>query len=427
MPLNAKTRPEAVDLIGYEADFERSGISGRIVRDTTACPRQGDLNSDTYGLLLRQISRGLVQYVVFSGTTPIAWVYTNGSVSLPEIKYDAVTTEHQQMVREAFGGLVNNNLLPEPLEDKEPMSLSENEEIILRRMRDEDGTEYDLVFKGPACKGDQQRLVPRDQAETLVLKGLATYLVGTDCYGEWGIVLSPKGRAHLDKIAPVKEPSPRQYEELTQDELVNLADELGHQAVSSQGSQEGKRILLELAAVLGALKARNDAGAPARRRIGEYLRQVSIKENEKVYLGQGKGEDGGSYGRKKVDDLINSLRVDQYSGAGNLLLSDIRFLVPTLVRDTKAEFFEKQEARAAGWLETPEGKKLPEKQKAVLPCVAKGHIQYDYRGWRGTQSCCQRTHGATLAALAKKTKIVTTRTKIGMQHGASYMMLREVH
>jgi hypothetical protein len=424
MALSAKNRAETVELIGYEADFERSGISGRIIRDATACPRQGEMPQDAHKLLLKKIGQGLVRYVVFSYTTPIAWVLTEGLVTMPEIKYSATTSQHQKMVRDAFGDRVNSgHLAPFDADEEDsevPVALSENEEIILRRMRDEYGTEYTYCLGG-GMPLDGEKFAPRDQVEPLIAKGLVQ-----EDY-PMGAKLTDAGRAHLDKIAPVasKQAQVSQYAELTEDELIELASDLGDRVYASGTAGEGRRASLELVAVVGALKARREVTAPARRRIGEYLRQQGIvqAQYEKDISSTS------DYARKHArqpEEAIHYIHSDEWVPTATLRLSDLQRLVTPVVRDTKAEFFAEQEDRLEEWKQAAEYKKLPEKQKAVLECVVKGHIVYSYRGWKGDHECCRDIHGATMNSLTSKRHIVTTRSRTGVVRDSKYLMLKRV-
>jgi hypothetical protein len=417
-----------IGLIKNEVDFERSVISGHRVMSPTATPRQGNLNQETYDLLLRQVARGLVQYVVFSYITPIAWVYTNGSVCQPEITYTRTTNIHQRMVEEAFGERVNHNLLPEPVEGDEHtlVVLSENEEIILRRMRDEYGTEYRMVT-GSTSLLEDQKAAPRDQVEPLGLKGLVEF--GSPTVAR----LTDKGRAHLDKIQPVvsQKAQASQYVELTEDELIELADDLGAQVYASGTAGEGRRAALEMTAVVRALKARRDATAPARRRIGEYLRQQGIVEAQ-YEKDINSDSDYAKRNAKPVQDILDELRADKYAGKAMLKFSDLRMLVTPLVRDTKAEFEAEQQRRLELW----KTRGLPEKQAAMLECIAKGHVtRYhstgytSYSGDNGggigisvddPKRCqvCQRPDGRTMEAMRRK-KVFTTLPALAYSAGGS--------
>jgi hypothetical protein len=330
MALSAKNRAEIIALIGSEVDFERSGISGRIVRDATACPRQGELTDREYGALMAHISANMVRYVVFSYITPIAWVGRDDLIILVDRKFSATTSQHQKMVVEAFDKV--SHLMSEP------------------------------------------------QAE-----------------------------------APVQEaPKASQYAELTEDELIELADDLAHLTKADK----------TLVAVVEALKARRDATVPARRRISEYLRQQAITQAEY----EKKIKSTFEYERKsarKPEDVISAVHTDEWVNTAALRLSDLQRLVTPLIRDTQAEFFEEQQARLDAWKKTAEYAKLPEKQKALMKCAAEGHIEHGYRGWRGQESCCQDVHGSTMSSFTKKNHIVVSRPKVGLRHDRHMLMLKK--
>jgi len=303
------------------------------------------------------------------------------------------------------------------------VALSENEKIILNRMRDADtGSEYDMIFKGPAVPVDQQRFAPRDQCEPLVIKGLATYIVGVDGHGEFGIQLSADGRYVLDQIAPVNktgalEEKSRQYLELTEDELIDLLAE-----TAEIYAEHLMGIPADMAAMALALKKRRDDAAPARARIAEYLRHAKIEQDkyEKDI------ESDSEYTRRnarKPEQVLDHLNKDPWTSGATLLLSDVQKLVTPLVRDTEKEFFEEQAERLELWKTRPEYKKLPEKQKVLLEHIALGHVVSDYRGYRGQQDCCRDTHGSTIRSLREKRIFTTTRPRASTLHASNYLML----
>lgn len=301
------------------------------------------------------------------------------------------------------------------------VTLSDNESIILERMKDADGTEYEMVFKGPADA--LQKSAPRDQLEPLFLKGLVTYLVGVAGYGEYGVALTDDGRNAWSQIA--HKPVAAQFSELTEDELIALASDLGERLADTWGQMAQRDRTQELIAVVQALKIRRDVTAPARRRVGEYLRQVVIQETKSVYLGSGKGPDGSSYGPRPAEDLIDYKREDEYVGRAELRISDLRWIAPTLVRDTKADFYEEQERRLAILMQH-EGAKLPEKQQALLPCIVKGHITRSgyTHSYSGDKSCCGRVDGRTVTALVKKS-FIGYRVEIGRVNNGSTLMIKK--
>jgi hypothetical protein len=305
------------------------------------------------------------------------------------------------------------------LEDGQEITLLQNELVILERMRDQaDGTEYDMIFKGPACEGDQQRLAPRDQVHGLYIKGLVTYLVGTSAEGEYGAVLSGAGRFVLDQIAPVLktvDQKAAQYAELTEDELIDLLAE--HAAIYSEHLTG---IPLEMAGIAKALKARRDGSKENRDRIAEYLRHVKIKQDKY-------DEDKAStstYTQKNarpVNNVIDSVREDQWTGGANLLLTDIQRLVTPVVRDTKTEYFEQQAAWLAEWKTRAEYQKLPDKQKAILESAALGQVTESYSGWRDGQD---RIHQGTMNSLLGKKIFTGTRSRAGASiHRSSFLTI----
>lgn len=46
---------------------------------------------------------GVIDYYVMSYGTPIAWVHCDGTRVVPDVKYSLTTTQHQSIVRRAWG------------------------------------------------------------------------------------------------------------------------------------------------------------------------------------------------------------------------------------------------------------------------------------------------------------------------------------
>lgn len=304
------------------------------------------------------------------------------------------------------------------------VALSENEKIILERMRNpQDGTEYDMIFKGPAVPVDQQRFAPRDQVDPLVSKGLATYCVGIDSHGEFGIQLNNAGRYVLDQYAPVAKPldsQARQYGELTEDELIDLLAETAETYASHLVG-----VPADMAAIAVALKKRRDGSKINRARIAEYLRHQQLKQ-DKYDKDMASDSDYSKRNARKPEDVIDSIRVDEWTSGANLLLTDLQRLVTPVVRDTKAEFFEQQALWLEQWKSRKAYQKLPDKQKALLECVAKGHISSSYRGWKGDQDeVCRNIHGATANSLIGKKIFTGTRPRPGGGiHHSSFLTIK---
>jgi hypothetical protein len=301
------------------------------------------------------------------------------------------------------------------------VTLSENEMVILDRMQEPDGREFQMVFRGTFAPA--QRVCPLDQAEGLMVNGLTASLA--EGIGPiWGMELTDQGREVLAQMHHqedlIAQATGDQYAELSLDDLIALAAERAEEFLHSPG--EGA-LADSLAEVVRAVKARHDEAAPARARVGEYLRQIAIKETRHVYLGR-RGSDGNAYGPKPAPDEIAEIREDQYSGKATLRLSDLRQVVPVRVRDTEGEFFAEQERRLEILMQHA-GAKLPEKQKALLPCVAKGHLSSGVSGsFSGERDCtCSGVDGRTLNALEKKI-FIGSRVKPGM-HGGSILLIKK--
>lgn len=422
MPRITDAKADAIRLMIEEASFERSAISGLTCRPDAA-PRQEEMPKEAHAKLLADIARGEVTYVVFSYRTPIAWVYRNGAVNLPEIKYSKTTSMHQNWVREAYGDRVNRPG-DQPQEQGEvPVVLSENEEIILRRMRDEDGTEYEMAWgdtAGDIASTRKVKFVPSDQVEGLEVKGLVAYRA-VGIYGKpVSVILTPKGRAHLDQIQPVIKPKPSaaQYSELGEDDLIEMAVQLTDALFgddSESGWEADPRVFQDLDAVLRSLKARRDATAPARRRIGEYLRHLDLNDREYERT------NGRYTSAREPKDILDELRADEYAAVARLRATDLVQVVEPLVRDSKHEF----EMNQATILSSLEDIKLPEKQAALLPCIAKGHIvRHDSGGYSGERGCtCHLPDGRTVNALMNK-DFVGTRRGLGYRPRHTLMLVR---
>lgn len=423
MASRTDTKTDAIRLMSTETNFERSVISGQQCRPDAA-PRREEMPEDLHQELLASIARDEITYIVFSYRTPIAWVRRDGAVVLPDRKYSRTTSMHQNWVREAFGDRVNSDIPTEPVGDAPvliPRSfkvgehlvvLSENEEVILRRMRDEDGTEYPMIVKGLAEDG--QKFCPRDQAEPLVTKGLASYLMNST-RGNYGIRLTDKGRSLLDQIQPVvRKSKAQQYAELGEDDLIALAAELGDRL--QYGHQDFLQTrLADLTAVLEALKIRREASAPARKRIGEYLRHLDLNDREYERT------NGRYISAREPKDILDELRADEHAGVARLRATDLVQVVQPIVRDSKHEFYMDQ----ATILSSLEDVKLPEKQAALLPCIAQGHItRFTSGSYSGQRGCtCHLVDGRTANALMNK-DFVGTRKGLGYRPTHTLMLVR---
>lgn len=301
------------------------------------------------------------------------------------------------------------------LEDGTEVTLLQNEMVILERMRDQaDGTEYDMIFKGPASEEDQQRLAPRDQLHDLYIKGMVTYLVGTSAEGEYGVTLSGAGRFVLDQIAPVG-PAADQYAELTEDELIGLAFDLSPAVLASE-----RREAEQLVAVVKALKARRDGSKENRDRIAEYLRHVQIKQ-DKYDADMASTSNYAQRNARKPEDVVDSIREDEWTRGATLRLTDIQRLVTPVVRDTKAEYFEQQAAWLEEWKTRAEYQKLPDKQKEILEGAALGQVTESYSGWSNGGV---RIHGGTMNSLLGKKIFTGTRSRAGASiHRSSHLTI----
>lgn len=407
------TKSDAIRLMSTETNFERSGISGQQCRKDAA-PRQGEMPAEVHGRLMRDIARDQVAYVVFSYQTVIAWVYRNGAVNLPEIKYSKTTSMQQNWVREAFGDRVNTGIPAEPVDGGDPeVQLSDNEAVILRRMRDEDGTEYEMAWgdvQGDIGGLKSVRFVPSDQVEGLRIKGL---VIGraANAYGAMtSVVLTDKGREVLDFLQPVVRKSlASQYAELGEDDLIDLLIPAPGQAIT-------ERKAMEMVAIAQALKARREETAPARRRIGEYLRHQAI--NEADYQ---RTKDSPYSSTKEPRDVLDEIRADAYANTARLRLSDLCKVVQPVVRDSEHEFYMQQATLQSG-LDTD---KLPEKQAALVPCIAKGHVShYGSDNYSGKNGCtCARPDGRTVNALLNK-DFIGIRMGLGYRPSGTLMLIR---
>lgn len=219
----------------------------------------------------------------------------------------------------------------------------------------------------------------------------------------------------------------RQYSELTEDEMVAMLAEM-----AEVYAEQLVGIPAEMAKIALALKARHDATAPARRSVGEYLRQKQIQE-DRYREDLRKQEEAQAEGRryygtpKKPEDVVDQVRTDEYAGTGVLKISELRQVVAPLVRDSKAQFYAIQEERLAVW----QTRGLPEKQAALLKCIAEGHItahssgSYSGRnlGFDADRCVCARPDGRTMGALIKK-GVVGVRSGLGF-NSLSTLMLKK--
>lgn len=429
-------KADAISLMKSESNFERGGISGQQCRKDAA-PRQGVLPAEVHARLMRDIARDQVSYVVFSYQTVIAWVYRNGAVNLPEIKYSKTTSMHQNWVRKAFGGLVNASIPVEPVDGDDPeVQLSDNEAVILRRMRDEDGTEYEMAWgdiQGDIGGLKSVRFVPSDQVEGLRIKGLVTGRAANAYGAMTSVVLTDKGREVLDFLQPVvRKPLGSQYAELGEDDLINLAAQKLDNLFGDDpeaGWEASPDVFRDLEGILRSLKARREDSAPAYARIGEYLRQQGIAEAK--YQADLANEFARKSAREPNQDL-DEVRYDPYTPAAVLRLSDLQRVVVPTVRDTKAEFFAEQERRLEILLERYQ-RTMPEKQQNILRCISQGHYSYS-SGWGGGSrynhsapgsghDCGDRGNGNTFNALMNR-KLTTSRSRIGVHDSTTLMLAK---
>lgn len=291
------------------------------------------------------------------------------------------------------------------------LTLTENEMIILERMRDEDGTEYRMVLGGGILLEDQKS-APRDQIEPLLWKDLVAHDFPRS------VKLRDDGREVLAQMR--RETSTgNQYAELSMDELVELATE---RATSLEGSRDADDLHFAevdyLVDLVKAIKARSDVMAGARARIGEYLRQKQLRHARQ--------EKNKGYTRSKdekvvpdpMSNILDEVREDMYAKKAKLLASDVALFAPALVRDTKAEFMEVQQRRLAYVLEH---NKLSEKQIEVLHEVAKGNVSnssYSGLHWAG-----KRLDGRTFESLRKR-GLIDSVSGIGFSRDGHYCIKR---
>jgi hypothetical protein len=293
-------------------------------------------------------------------------------------------------------------------------------------MRDEDGTEYQMVFEGPVVDADRERLCLKIPGKALLNKLLTSPLVGVDGPGTWGMELIDTGREVLDLIQGTRIRRSSQYAELGEDDLIELAVQKAQEFLSSPGEGE---IADDLALVTLALKARRDEIAPARARIGEYLRQQAIVEAKYRRDLANSSEYTRKHAKEPVQDL-DVIQADVYVPAVALRLPDLAKLVQPTVRDTETEFFVEQKRRLAILLERYQ-RTMPEKQQNILRCIAEGHYSYS-SGWGGGSSyrhsdqsnghdCGDRGNGNTMNALLNR-KLHTSLPKSSMHSSATLML-----
>jgi hypothetical protein len=228
-----------------------------------------------------------------------------------------------------------------------------------------------------------------------------------------------------DDTQPTQEPqapasiSPTRYAELGEDDLIELAvqglDKLFGDDPEA-GWEADPEIFSSLDAVLRSLKARREATAPARRRIGEYLRHVAI--NEVAYE---RTKDSAYSNAKAPRDIVDEIRADAYAATARLRLTDLSQVVEPTVRDSQREFYAQQATIQSG-LDTD---KLPEKQAALVPCVARGHITSHGDGrYSGERGCtCHLLDGRTMNALVKR-DFIGIRQGLGYRANGTLMLIR---
>ncbi len=223
--------------------------------------------------------------------------------------------------------------------------------------------------------------------------------------------------------------SSTQYIELTEDELIKLAVQKARDLALTSPIED-------LVEVVEALQARRNATAESRRRIGHYLRHAALQQQQ-YDKDMASGSDYAKRHAKAPTENIDSLRVDKWTSAGELRLSDLQRVVPVQTFDGALDgekvFYDTQADRLEQWKNHPDYETLPDRQKVLLPCIAAQHISDGYRGWtHGSGSfdkrpdCYQNIHQSTMNSLLKKKHIVGTRTLPGMAvHRVAYLMLKD--
>lgn len=237
--------------------------------------------------------------------------------------------------------------------------------------------------------------------------------------GDWGGENDTQPTQEEQTQTPV---SATRYAELGEDDLIELAvqglDKLFGDDPEA-GWEADPEIFSSLDAVLRSLKARRKATAPARRRIGEYLRhQAILTANYRRDTAEGVSD----YTRRNATapkEVVDEVRADAYTGTARLRLDDLKLVAEPIVRDSEHEFY-MQQATLLSSLDTD---KLPDRQAALLPCIAKGHItRYRNSGdYSGKAGCtCVRLDGRTVNALLKRDFIGSRR---GLGYNPSYTLM----
>lgn len=288
------------------------------------------------------------------------------------------------------------------------VTLDQNEQIILERMRDEDGTEWPMVFSIENVPSLNYRFVPRDQVDGLALAGLVSYFRFDNISNRpSGVLITDDGREVLVQMR--RKAVSRQLSELTMGELIELAqDEIS--AIEPD--------LEALKSTLYAMEDLHNRTSDARARIGEYLRQKQMghvrQEKSKGYT-RSKGEE---VTEEPMSNVLDEVREDMYAVKARLLVSDLALFAPATVRDTKAKFMEIQQRRLAYVLAH---ERLSEKQREVLEEVAKGNVSYSSYGglsWAG-----KRLDGRTFESLRKR-GLLTHVSEPGFGRNSHYCLKR---
>jgi len=214
----------------------------------------------------------------------------------------------------------------------------------------------------------------------------------------------------MGRMSDNKTDAIRQYSELGEDDLIKLLADMTDSVPA------------DVAAVILALKNRREASVPARRRIGEYLRHQGIVEQQ---YRQDTAEGVSDYTRRHATapkEVVDEIRADEYAGTAMLRLDDLKLVVEPIVRDSEHEFYMRQATLLNG-LDTH---KLPERQAALLPCIAQGHLaKYSNSGdYHGKKGCtCARPDGRTVNALVKR-DFIGTRRGLGYNPTYTLMLIR---
>jgi hypothetical protein len=99
MAMGSANRAIIINRISERMAFAVASMSGVAGGHNIYGNKLPEPHKAEYAAALRS---GEIRYTVFSYSTPIAWVLTDGTKVMPDVKYSTTTSNHQGIAREAL-------------------------------------------------------------------------------------------------------------------------------------------------------------------------------------------------------------------------------------------------------------------------------------------------------------------------------------